>query len=409
VHSVTSLPAGFFEELARPPFNADPHPRFDALRSGPLPRLTTGEIILVNHSDALVALRDSRFEKPSIPTPPGPMRVLSKMFLLIDGGDHQRLRRAVSPLFSPAAADERNDEIRAEARTLLQHGQRLDVIDEYANRLPLRLTGRWLGVSLDDQPTMRTAGKVLTDALDAPVPTTLRHTLRFISAVITRRAHPIASARAVTALARLARLRLAGADAGRCPDGAAFLDQLSRARKTGEIDDDEAVATWILLLVAGYETTANLIGTAAHHLLARPELLEQVRSDLSLVPSIVEEALRFDSPVPVTARRATDDVDLPGGSVRAGQTVIVVLTAANRDPDVFDDPNRFDIERDTARHLGFAHGAHFCLGAHLARAEARTGIEELVARSPRLIGTPLWREAFGTRGIAHLPVELTHL
>lgn len=404
---MSSLPAGFFEQLARPPLNADPHRRFDELRSVQLPRLATGEFILVHHRDAVAALRDSRFEKPPIPTPPGPMRVLSQMFILIDGGDHQRLRRAVAPLFSPAAVRMREDEIRSEANRLLEHLDRFDVIDGYANQLPLRLTGRWLGVGPDDQPAIRAAGNALTDALDAPVPSSFRHTLRFISAVISRRAHPIASARAVTTLVRLATKLFADTEVGHSPPGAVFLEQLTLSRRTGEIDTDEAFATWILLLIAGYETTANLIGTTMHHLLARPELLEHVRNDTSLIPAVIEETLRFDGPVPVTARIAVEAVDLPSGLVAAGQVVIVALIAANRDPTVFDDPDRFDIERVNSSHLGFAHGAHFCIGAHLARVEARIGVESLLARLPQSAGVPRWREAFGTRGIAHLPVVLT--
>lgn len=374
-----------------------------------LPRLTTGEIILVHHRDAVAALRDTRFLKPPIPTPPGPMRVLSHMFILIDGDDHQRLRRAVAPLFSPASVTAREDEIRTEATRLLSDRERLDVIDDFANQLPLRLTGRWLGVGPDDQPAIRTAGKALTDALDAPVPTSFRHALRFVAAVVARRAHPIASARAVTTLVRLATKRLADNEIGQSPPGAVFLEQLARSRKAGDIDTDEAIATWILLLVAGYETTANLIGTAMHHLLARPELLGRVRNDTSLIPAVLEETLRYDGPVPVTARIAVEDVDLPIGHVAAGQVVIVAMIAANRDAAVFDDPHRFDIERGTSSHIGFAHGAHFCPGAHLARAEARIGVEALLARLPQPAGTPRWREAFGTRGIEHLPVELTHI
>lgn len=371
-----------------------------------MPRLTTGEIVLVHHADATAVLRDNRFRKPPIPTPPGPMRVLSRMFILIDGSDHQRLRRAVAPLFSPAAVDARSEEIRIEADRLLNRRGAIDVIDGYASQLPLRLTGRWLGVGTDDQPAIRAAGKALTDALDAPVPTSLRHTLRFVRAVLARRARPVASARAVTTLVRLASDRLVEAEAGRMPPGAVFLEQLAVARQRGDIDREEAIATWILLLIAGYETTANLIGTAMHHLLARPALLDRVRSDPTRTPAVIEETLRYDGPVPVTARLASQKVDIPSGTVTAGQIAIVALIAANRDPAVFEDPDTFTIERDTSRHLGFAHGAHFCLGAHLARAESRVGLDALLERHPRSAGEVHWRQAFGTRGIATLPVTL---
>lgn len=400
------LPASFFENLARPPLHTDPHSRFDELRTMRSPRLATGEFVVVHHADAVAVLRDGRFRKPPIPTPPGPMRVLSQMFILIDGADHQRLRRAVAPLFSPAAVGARSAEISAEADQLLNQIGHLDVIDGYADLLPLRLTGRWLGVGRDDQAEVRTAGKALTDALDAPVPTSLRHTLRFVRAVLARRARPVASARAVSALVRLASKRFAEAEAGHVAPGAIFLEELAGARQRGDIDREEAVATWILLLIAGYETTANLIGTAMYHLLERPDLLGRVRSDPTRIAAVIEETLRFDGPVPVTARIASEDIELPSGTVASGQMVIVALIAANRDPAVFEEPNVFNIDRDASRHLGFALGAHFCLGAHLARAEARTALEALLKRNPRSAGTATWRQAFGTRGVANLPVDL---
>ena len=369
-----------------------------------MPRLATGEIVLVRHADVLAALGESRFHKPTLPAGPGPMRLLSRMFLLLDGMDHQRLRRSVAPLFVPSAVAARSEEIRSEADQLLDGNKSLDAAGGYADQLPLRLTGRWLGIESEHQSIVKRAGNALTRAADEPVPLGVRHSIRYAQAVLTRQVRPIASMRAVSELVSLARNRFELADEGKASDGAVFLTALNEARFRGDIDNDEAIATWMLLLVAGYETTANLISTTAYNLLDRPELLEAVRSDSTLIKAVIEETLRFDTPVPITARVATADVELPGGTVEKGETVIVAMIAANRDPEAFDDPNTFSIDRESSKHLGFAHGAHFCIGANLARAEASAGIQALIERSPVLEGEAKWSESFANRGISYLPV-----
>jgi cytochrome P450 len=170
----------------------------------------------------------------------------------------------------------------------------------------------------------------------------------------------------------------------------------------------ELVSTALLLLVAGFETTVNLIGNGTVALLGEPGQWQRLREDPALIPAAVEEVLRYDSPVQVTARTATEDVDLDGTAMPKGTPVIVAIGGANRDPSVFDQPDLVMIDRPNAsRHLAFSLGMHHCLGAALARIEGRIAVEELTSRYPglELAGPPVRRPLIVTRGFETVPVR----
>jgi cytochrome P450 len=153
----------------------------------------------------------------------------------------------------------------------------------------------------------------------------------------------------------------------------------------GDTLDGQAILQFVLtLLVAGNETTTNLIGNAVVALLRNPDQLDLVSESPELVPALVEETLRYDTPVQFILRRATRDVEIAGGRIPADSRVVVLLGSANRDERYFADPDDFDVTRDTKGHLSFGHGIHFCLGASLARLEARAALEALVRELPRL-------------------------
>jgi cytochrome P450 len=172
---------------------------------------------------------------------------------------------------------------------------------------------------------------------------------------------------------------------------------------------DELLQMLILLLVAGNETTTNLIGNAMLEFMAHPEALAEVQADPALIPNALEEVLRINSPVQATVRRATRQVELKGKTVEPGQSIVVWLAAANRDPEQFPDPLTFDIHRSPNRHLSFGMGIHFCLGAPLARLEAKVAMEELLARATNFRrtteGTLARVPTFIMRGAMAMPIE----
>jgi cytochrome P450 len=190
-------------------------------------------------------------------------------------------------------------------------------------------------------------------------------------------------------------------------------DDLLSALLSVEADGDristvEVVDLVLLLLVAGHETTVNLIGNGVLALLQAPDQLELLRRSPDLVPGAVDELLRFDSPVQMTQRIATETLDIGGHSVQEGDEIVLVLGAANRDPSIFDDPDRLRLHRDSRRHVAFGGGIHHCLGAMLARMEAQVVISQLLRRFTQieLAGSPVRRPTFTLRGLQSLPVTL---
>jgi cytochrome P450 len=342
------------------------------------------------------------FLKPTLPPVPlQSVRTMLRMFLLLNGPDHLRLRRAVAPLFTPAAVSARRGLVESEVSRLLHGRAELEVVHDLAYPLPLHLICTWLGVRPSDEPRIEAWGKVLLANLDGPVPLTPRDALRYAAAVARRRSRPLATVVAVRALGAYARGLIRG-------DGdAEFLVVLRAAVADGTMSEDEAVATWALLAIAGYETTANLIGNTVHLLLAHPEQLAAVQDDPSLVAAAVEESLRFESPVPMGVRVSSEPVTVGGHDLGVDDPVFVVIASANRDPAVYSDPDRFDLMRDATPNIAFGHGAHVCIGAQLARTEAIAAVAAIVGRHP--VGTggpPRWRPTFATRGLEALPVQL---
>jgi cytochrome P450 len=401
------LPSDFFERLSRPPGSDDPHAQLERLRVDPVPRLRSGELVLARHRDVLGVLRDPSFVKPRLPSIPIPaVRATMRNFLLLDGPDHTRLRRAVAPLFTPSAVQRRRDRVVERTDRLLAGKRELDLIAELAYPLPLGMIADALGVPPEDEARIASWGAALLETLDNPMPLTVGGALRMAKAVALRRSHPVALLRAIHGIAGYARRRLLSGDV---PADADILRALQVGLSTGDLTMDEAIGTWILIVIAGHETTANIIGTTVHLLLAHPEQRALVDDDPGLVPSAVREALRLESPVPLGIREAATATTVAGQPVGAGTTVNVLFGAANRDPEVFHEPDRFEIRRAEPAHVAFGHGTHFCVGAQLAQLEAEVAVAQVLRRGPRLAAgaRPTWRPTFATRGIAELPVELT--
>jgi cytochrome P450 len=315
--------------------------------------------------------------------------------LVVDPPDHTRYRKLVSGVFTPRAIEALRPRIEEIAEELLDRmaaqtrgGSPIDLAAGYASLLPVTVIGEILGVPPAMRNTLLEWGTEGAPSLDiglsypefARVDRALLQSNRWI------RRH-------------LAQLRRG--------DGDDLTSRLVRQADEQGLEEHELVAIAGLVLGAGFETTVNLLGNGTFQLLRHPDQLALVREDPGLWANTVEEVLRFDSPVQVTGRLAQESAEVNGFPVRAGSLMLLILGAANRDPTVFPEPDRFDVRRENAReHLAFSSGIHFCLGAALARMEGQIGLRMLFDRFPdlELAGTPSYRGTRVLRGYATMPV-----
>jgi cytochrome P450 len=266
----------------------------------------------------------------------------------------------------------------------------MDLIADLATPLPLLVIAELLGVPAEDYPTLKRWSDDLALMLDGS-----------IAAQVAPRAVSSA-AEFVAYLRAVVRRRRAE------PQEDLLSGMLAVQEKDDSLTEDEILGTGLLLLAAGHETTTNLIGNGCLALLRHPEQAARLRREPGLLPNAVEECLRYDSPVQATSRFFREPIEVAGRRIPGGEEVALLLGAANRDPEVFPDPDRLDVAREAARqHLSFGHGIHFCLGANLARAEGQLALGTLLRRFPGLrlaCDTLEWRPGFLFRGVERLPV-----
>jgi pimeloyl-[acyl-carrier protein] synthase len=382
----------------------DPYPVYRELHAWNHPiRLSPRETVFVRHAEVMAVLRDDRFGRPKFPwAPVKSARLLFRMFLLIDPPEHTRLRRVVSSFFSPPSVATLRSSIEEAAAALLDGRDSMELMSEFAYPLPLRFVSDLLGVPEADRPQLHAWSRILVEALEDPIPIHSADVVRYLRLTATGRTRPLRALRAAVGIVSYARGLLRGRSS---PEEARLLRLLAEARRAGTLSEDEAVATWVLLVIAGHETTANLIGNGLHALLRHPEVLHRLRQDPSLAPSVVEECLRFDGPVPVVGRLAKADAQVGDVRLRRGETAFLLIGAANRDPAAFDQPDTFDITRpQLPGHVAFGQGIHFCLGAALARLEAEASLIALAVREPTLVSAE-WRPSFAVRGLDSLGVR----
>ncbi|MFD8685950.1 cytochrome P450 [Streptomyces sp. NPDC059651] len=372
----------------------DPYPVYAALRArGPVHRVSvpgSGECWLVVTRDAArAALTDPRLRNDirhssSWRTDGG--HALGLNMLQSDPPLHTRLRGLVAPHFTPervAALRPGIETVAAELLAALPRQGTADVVSGYALPLPVTVICDLLGVPAADRSSFHDWSNELVTPTSAQA----------------------ADSAAADLAAYLTELTARKAAA---PDGTLLSDL---AADSSCLTPEELLGMAFLLLVAGHETTVNLISGTLHALLANPEQLELLRSDVSLTPATVEESLRYNSPVHASAFRfAAEPLDLAGTHIRAGEAVQISLAAASRDPRHFPDPDRFDITRRASGHAAFGHGLHHCMGAPLARAEAAIALRLLVeqrqamafATDPAQLS---WRTGTLLRGLTALPVQ----
>jgi cytochrome P450 len=383
---------------------ADPYPLYESVRQRGLVRSKLGPWVTASHETASAILRDRRFSSSPVHQrgyrppayPPGDPRagLPDDDLLTLDPPDHTRLRRLVSGAFTPKAIAGLEPFIRATSARLLAGTDPagFDLIEALAFPLPIAVICHLLGVPAADQDRFRAWGHDVAATLEPQ----------------TSRAAAAQSRTSEQALA--AYLRDLAAKRRAEPDDS-LLSALIAAEEEGDrLTPGELVSMALLLLVAGFETTVNLIGNGTVALLREPgrEQWRALGDDQALIPGAVEELLRYDSPVQMTSRIATEDADVGGTVIRQGTPVIVAIGGANRDPGVFAEPDRLQVTRpDAGRHLSFSLGIHHCLGAPLARLEGRVALEELTRDRPglELAGTPVRRPLLVLRGFESVPVR----
>ncbi len=325
-----------------------------------------------------------------------PLRAPS--LLAVEPPDHTRYRKTVSAVFTPRAVAALREGVEQTATKLLDQlaGQSgvVDVVGRYCSQLPVAIISDILGVPERDRPRVLEFGELAAPSLDIGLPWRQY-----------RRVQEGIAGFNFWLAGHLNELR-------RTP-GDDLMSQLIHTAEKGSaethLDPHELQGIAGLVLAAGFETTVNLLGNGIRMLLDNPEHLETLRRRPELWPNAVEEILRLESPVQLTARVARRDTEVAGTLIKDGELVVIYLAAANRDPSVFPDPHRFDIERSNAgRHLAFSGGRHFCLGAALARAEGEVGLRTFFDRFPqaRAAGTGSRRDTRVLRGWSTLPVAL---
>ena len=387
-----------------PEFQSNPYAYYQGLRSSmPVYHWEPWQMwFLSRYTDCVTVLKDSRFGRELDDSffntqPPDSQRVLIEMqrdwMLLRDPPTHTRLKMLAHKAFTPRTVERMRGNIEVLTDNLLdavQDTHKLDLIADLASPLPVTVIADLIGIPQADRPTFQRWSQALAFTLelvddpqiyDAASIVTEEFSAYLRELIAERRKHPQED----------------------------FLSALIAAKEQQDtLTEGEMIATIILLLVAGHETTVNLIGNGTQALLHHPEQWEKLKADPSLVKNAIEEMLRYDSPVQLTARHTQEDVEIDGHKIPKGRQIALLLGAANRDPQQFPDPDNFDITRIGAdKHVGFGNGIHFCLGAPLARLEAEIAFKRIVNRLPNLALTdemPTYRSTYVLRGLSSLPL-----
>lgn len=387
-----------------PEFVADPYPTYHRLRTeDPVHWSPLGFWVLTRYEDVLHVLRDPNFAKEAIAAfvarRLGADATVGIGISMLDRDppDHTRLRSLVSKAFTPRVVEGLRPRIQQIVDELLDRAEdrgAMDVIEEFAYPIPVIVICEMLGVPVEDHERFRGWSLDLARGLDA--------SLLGPGTDIARRANESRQA-----LSRYFRELIA--ERRHDPRGD-LLSALITAEEAGDkLSENELLATCILLLVAGHETTVNLLGNGTLALLRHPGELRLLRENPALIGSAVEELLRYDGPVQRTARVPTAATTIDGHKIEAGDMVMPFIGAADRDPAHFHDPDRLDLRRTDNRHVAFGLGIHFCLGAPLARLEGQIAINTMLRRFPKLAlatDRPEYRQSLTLRGLMALPVTV---
>jgi cytochrome P450 len=391
-------------DLSSPAFKANPYPFYALLRAeAPVhrvrPALWLRVWLVTRYDDVLFVIKDgpfsNEFAKHRMRWLPRRLEPLTRHLLSADPPDHRRLRTLVSKAFTPRAVERlgvRMQTICDEALDAAEREGRMDLVQDYALRLPLTVISEMLGIPQKDRERFQ----AWTDAVTRGGSGSVLHFLLGVPALLESSAY---------LRDLIARRRSDPRDD--------ILTALLQAEEAGDkLTEDEVIGMLALLILAGYETTMGLISAGALTLLQHPEQLRRFTSEPDLVEPAIEELLRYTSPLEFGAFRvAREDVEIAGVTIPKGDVVLGVLGSANHDPSRFEHPEVLDLAREPNRHLAFGSGIHVCLGAPLARLEGRIALETLFRRFPNVrLDEPAqqvrWRRGFFFRGPARLRVRL---
>ncbi|MFI9843453.1 cytochrome P450 [Nonomuraea sp. NPDC051941] len=405
--SETSSGLHLVGKLLDPASRPDPYPIYAEFRArGPVWIEEMSSLVVTGYRDCETLLRDPRlsaerwrFFQPDGAADPypadAPASVRRPWFLSLDPPDHTRLRRLVSSAFTARTVARMEDSVTRlvdECLDRAAEGKTFDVMSGLAYSLPVTVICRMLGVPQADERLFHGWTAQLTRLLDGfgnpgdgndEWAGGMADMHRYVNDLVAERR--------------------------RSPRRDDLISELIAAQEGGDaLSHDELVSTIVLLLVAGHETTVNLIANGVLALLRHPGHLAALRADPGTASAVVEETLRYDPPVQLTARVAKEDMSVGKAKVPAGSLVILLLAAAHRDPEANPDPDRFDPAREQVRHLGFGFGPHFCLGSPLARLEGRVALAAFArrVREPALVADPPpYREHINLRGVSELLIS----
>ncbi|WP_407558846.1 cytochrome P450 [Mycobacterium paraintracellulare] len=399
---------GLLLQLLDPANRADPYRLCAQFRDrGPLRLPDANLAVFLSYRDCDEVLRhpssssenaNSTVAKRQAEAGTAPPRQGPPGFLFLDPPDHTRLRKLVSKAFAPRVVSALQPDIRSLVDGLLdrvaEKGQ-FEVVEDFAYPLPVAVICRLLGVPLEDEPQFSRASALLAQALDpfstiTGVPADVANERQQAGTWLRDYFHGLIDKR-------------------RSRPGEDLLSGLIAVEESGDqLTEEEIVSTCNLLLIAGHETTVNLIGNAVLAMLRNPGQWAALGADADRAPAIVEETLRYDPPVQLAGRIALADMVIGGVEVPAGDVMMLLLAGANRDPAEYDRPDVFDPDRKNLRHLGFGRGAHYCLGAPLARLEASVALAAVAARFPnaRLDGEPQYKTNVTLRGLSQLTLAI---